>query len=106
MTRHRHLALTSSFHNTRPPATQAKFNHKGQFKSLRIPLKGTPTKSKKIQKKYLKNHKSKIKKKKTKMLQLKKGLFKHFEILKIPLWELRSKHLACPPISLLFLNRT
>jgi hypothetical protein len=35
-----------------------------------------------------------------------KGLFKHFEILKIPLRELRSKHLACPPISSLFLNRT
>jgi hypothetical protein len=63
MTRHRHLALTSSFHNTRPPATQAKFNHKGQFKSLRIPPKGTPKKSKKIQKKYLK-HESKTQKKK------------------------------------------
>jgi hypothetical protein len=52
-----------TFTKHQAPATQAKFNHKGQFKSLRIPPKGTPKKSKKIQKKYLK-HESKTQKKK------------------------------------------
>jgi hypothetical protein len=51
------------FSQTPGPSPQAKFNHKGQFKSLRIPPKGTPKKSKNIQKKYLK-HESKTQKKK------------------------------------------
>jgi hypothetical protein len=52
------------FSQTPGPSPQAKFNHKGQFKSLRIPPKGTPKKKnqKKIHKKYLK-HESKTQKK-------------------------------------------
>jgi hypothetical protein len=58
-----HLELTSKLSQHQAHATQAKFNHKGQFKSLRIPPKGTPKKkSKKNTKKYLK-HKSKTQKK-------------------------------------------
>jgi hypothetical protein len=55
--------LTSKLSQHQAHATLAKFNNKGQFKSLRIPPKGTPKKSKKIQKKYLK-HESKTQKKK------------------------------------------
>jgi hypothetical protein len=80
--------LTSKLSQHQAHATLAKFNNKGQFKSLRIPPKGTPQK----------------KSKKNTNLKNPKGLFKHFEISKIPLRELRSKHLACPPISSLFLN--
>jgi hypothetical protein len=54
--------LTSKLSQHQAHTTQAKFNHKGQFKSLRIPPKGTPKKKQKIQKKYLK-HKSKTQKK-------------------------------------------
>jgi hypothetical protein len=54
--------LTSKLSQHQAHATLAKFNNKGQFKSLRIPPKGTPKKSKKIQKKYLK-HESKTQKK-------------------------------------------
>jgi hypothetical protein len=93
--------LTSKLSQHQAHTTQAKFNHKGQFKSLRIPPKGTPKKSKKNTKKIFKTRKQNSKK-----TLNHKGLFKHFEILKIPLRELRSKHLACPPISSLFLNWT
>jgi hypothetical protein len=88
------------FSQTPGPSPQAKFNHKGQFKSLRIPPKGTPKKAKKYKKIF------KTRKQNSKKTLNHKGLFKHFEILKIPLRELRSKHLACPPISSLFLNWT
>jgi hypothetical protein len=54
--------LTSKLSQHQAHATLAKFNNKGQFKSLRIPPKGTPKKSKKNTKKYLK-HKSKTQKK-------------------------------------------
>jgi hypothetical protein len=55
--------LTSKLSQHQAHATLAKFNNKGQFKSLRIPPKGTPKKSKKNTKKYLK-HESKTQKKK------------------------------------------
>jgi hypothetical protein len=54
--------LTSKLSQHQAHATLAKFNYKGQFKSLRIPPKGTPKKSKKNTKKYLK-HESKTQKK-------------------------------------------
>jgi hypothetical protein len=55
--------LTSKLSQHQAHATLAKFNNKGQFKSLRIPPKGTPKKKqKKYKKKYLK-HKSKTQKK-------------------------------------------
>jgi hypothetical protein len=45
------------------PSPQAKFNQKGQFKSLRIPPKGTPKKkSKKKYKKIFKTRKQNSKK--------------------------------------------
>jgi len=39
--------LTSKLSQHQAHATLAKFNNKGQFKSLRIPLKGTPPPKKK-----------------------------------------------------------
>jgi len=54
--------LTSKLSQHQAHATLAKFNNKGQFKSLRIPPKGTPKKSKKIQKKILKIQKQNSKK--------------------------------------------
>jgi hypothetical protein len=42
--------LTSKLSQHQAHTTQAKFNHKGQFKSLRIPPKGTPKKAKKYKK--------------------------------------------------------
>jgi hypothetical protein len=61
--------LTSKLSQHQAHATLAKFNNKGQFKSLRIPPKGTPQKkSKKNTKKYLKL-KSKTQKKTLKTLR-------------------------------------
>jgi len=42
--------LTSKLSQHQAHATLAKFNNKGQFKSLRIPPKGTPKKTEKYKK--------------------------------------------------------
>jgi hypothetical protein len=54
--------LTSKLSQHQAHATLAKFNNKGQFKSLRIPPKGTPKKSKKNTKKIFKTQKQNSKK--------------------------------------------
>jgi hypothetical protein len=54
--------LTSKLSQHQAHATQAKFNHKGQFKSLRIPPKGTPKKKQKKYKKIFKTQKQNSKK--------------------------------------------
>jgi hypothetical protein len=55
--------LTSKLSQHQAHATLAKFNNKGQFKSLRIPPKGTPKKkAKKNTKKIFKTQKQNSKK--------------------------------------------
>jgi hypothetical protein len=56
--------LTSKLSQHQAHATLAKFNNKGQFKSLRIPPKGTPQKKAKKYKKIFKTQKQNSKKKK------------------------------------------
>jgi hypothetical protein len=55
--------LTSKLSQHQAHATLAKFNNKGQFKSLRIPPKGTPKKKQKNTKKIFKTRKQNSKKK-------------------------------------------